>query len=286
MKTNRNMTDRAALNDHRRRALASNNPVMFIHENAAIEFKARLKGFNENFNKVAVITGYCEFWADEFPGATVLPDSELLNLETERYDLIVHAMALHWSDDPIGQLIQCRLALKPGGMILAASLGGETLSELRHSIMHAEIAVKGGVSPRIAPMNEVQTMGELLQRAGCSFPVVDKVGLTATYESVFHLMRDLRMMGETNALSDRAKLFAPRALFSKTSEIYSDLFQVATKRVRATFELIFLTARAPGPAHPPRTDSTVATPRIALSANRVRKNPASHSKVPMERPIS
>ena len=103
---------------------------------------------------------------------------------------------MHWSDDPVGQLIQSRRALKPDGLFMGTAFGGETLTELRAALGQAEIEIAGGLSPRVAPMADIRDLGALLQRAGLALPVADSFAITATYESPIHLMHDLRAMGE------------------------------------------------------------------------------------------
>ncbi len=154
-------------------------------------------------------------------------------------------MALQWADDPVGQLVQARRALRPDGLFLAVFPGGQTLSELRAALAEAETALRGGLSPRVAPMGELRDLGGLLQRSGFALPVADTAPLTVTYRSALHLMRDLRAMGETNALAARDRRFAPRALFARAAEIYHAHFAADADRVRATFELVFLTGWAP-----------------------------------------
>lgn len=218
---------------------------MFLQESAAAEVKDRLSMVNRPFTQPAIVTPFPEVWARYFPTAQIVPDSDTLSLEQGAHDLVVHAMSLHWANDPVGQLIQCRRSLKPDGLMIAATLGGQTLQELRRSIGQAEITLTGGLSPRVAPMGEIRDLGALLQRAGFALPVADSLPLLTEYRDAMHLMQDLRQMGETNALSDRRRGFAPRDLFRKTAQLYTDHFSTAAGRVSATFEIVFLTGWAP-----------------------------------------
>jgi SAM-dependent methyltransferase len=99
-----------------------------------------------------------------------VPADEVLDLRPGTHDLVVHAMALHWADDPVGQIVQCRRALKADGLFLAAAFGGETLHELRTVLAEAEIAETGGLSPRVAPMAEVRQMGAFCKGRGLPCP--------------------------------------------------------------------------------------------------------------------
>lgn len=218
---------------------------MFLHDEALFEVQERLIDVNRTFTSAAVVTGHPEFWAHAFPQATVVADTDTLALEPQSHDLVVHAMALHWANDPVGQLVQCRRALKPDGLMLVAMLGGQTLVELRAALAQAEVSLTGGLTPRVAPMGEIRDLGGLIQRAGLALPVADSAKRTVTYASPLELLRDLRAMGETNALADRHKNTPPRHLFSQMARIYSETYPSGGDRVAATFEMIFLTGWAP-----------------------------------------
>ncbi len=236
------LTDTNALRLHRDRARASS---LFLQESAADEIEHRLLMVKREFTKIAVITPFAEVWRQRLPNAEIWPDEETLGLETVSFDLVIHSMSLHWSNDPVGQLIQCRRALKPDGLMIAATLGGQTLQELRSALGSAEIAVTGGLSPRVAPMGEIRDLGALLQRAGFALPVADSVSLSVEYRDMMHLMHDLRQMGETNALEQRQRRSTPRRLFDLAAETYKNNFSTDTERLKATFDIVFLTGWAP-----------------------------------------
>ena len=240
------LTDRVALTRNRNRAMAS--PVTFLHEAARDEIEDRLALVKKSFRNPAVIRGFAAFWDDFLSEARRIDDEEVLPLEGNTHDLVVHAMCLHWADDPVGQLIQARRALMPDGLFLGVMLGGETLHELRAALAQAESDLFGGLSPRVAPMAEIRDLGALLQRAGYALPVADSVRLTATYASPLHLMKELRFMGEGNALQSRRRTPTSKALFARACEIYTDSFGDEEGRVPATFELIVLTGWAPDPS--------------------------------------
>ena len=235
----------------------------FLHDIARAELQERLIEVNRTFTNVAVVTGHPHLWADVVPGATILPDSETLALEPGHFDLVIHAMALHWANDPVGQIIQCRRALRPDGLFLAAMFGGQTLSQLRIALSEAEVAVSGGLSPRILPMADVRDMGGLLQRAGLALPVADTLPQNVSYPSLAALAKDLRAMGENNALSQRQRIGMTRALWSKTQETYAAHFANPGNRLLATFELIFLAGWAPAENQPQPLRPGSAKTRLA-----------------------
>ncbi len=172
-------------------------------------------------------------------------DEERLPFAPSSLDAVISNLALHWVNDLVGTLIQVRMALKPDGLLLAALLGGETLVELRHVLAESEIAITGGLSPRLSPMVDVRDAGALLQRAGFALPVVDTDRITVTYPDAFALMRDLRAMGESNALADRPRTFSRRDVFLHAASLYHDRHADQEMRIPATFDIIYLTAWAP-----------------------------------------
>ncbi len=250
--------DRHALEARRRRA-ARLGPALFLHEEAALEIKERLKDINRAFTNVVIVTGFPDFWQGEFPQATLVEDTPVLPLELARFDLVIHAMCLHQANDPVGQLIQCARALQPDGLLLVATFGGQTLTELRAALGQAEVAVLGGLSPRVAPMADIRDAGALLQRAGLALPVADADPRRVSYASVDALMHDLRAMGEANALNARDKRFVTRKLFEKAEVAYPK----EDGRVVATFELLYLTGWVPDASQQKPLRRGSATARLA-----------------------
>jgi SAM-dependent methyltransferase len=178
------------------------------------------------------------------PGS-VLGDEERLPFGGERFDLAVSLLALQGVNDLPGTLVQIRRALRPDGLFIAALLGGSTLTELRQAFTQAEAELEGGASPRVAPFADLRDVGGLLQRAGFSLPVTDSDILRVRYASPFALMRDLRQMGLTNVLSDRRKTPLRRATLLRAAEIYAERFADPDGRVRATFEIVWLSGWTP-----------------------------------------
>ena len=261
MSTPPNLFDRHALTRHRAR---TEREALFLHEAAIDEVEDRLQLVKRSFNSIGIVSPFADLWRAGFPEARIVPDSEILDLEPESCDLIVHSMSLHWANDPVGQLIQCRRALKPDGLFLGLMLGGRTLSELRAALSEAESRLTGGLSPRINPMAEIRDTGALLQRAGLNLPVVDSFDTTASYRDIWHLMRDLRAMGETNALSQRRRGFSRRGIFDLAQDIYGEHFtDPNTNRLLATFETLCLTGWAPDDSQPKPLRPGSATARLA-----------------------
>jgi SAM-dependent methyltransferase len=178
----------------------------------------------------------------------VVADEEALPFRDASLDLVVSALSLQFVNDLPGALVQIRRALKPDGLFLAALLGGETLTELRQAFAAAESDVEGGISPHVAPFADLRDLGALSQRAGFALPVTDTDRVVVRYDTVFGLMHDLRRMGATNALHDRRRTPLKRATLMRMAEIYMQRFADADGRVRATFEIVWLSGWAPDPS--------------------------------------
>jgi SAM-dependent methyltransferase len=176
----------------------------------------------------------------------VISDPDFVPFREASFDLVASNLLLHWVGDLPGALVQLRRVLRPGGLLLATLFGGQTLVELRTALFEAELAEEGGVSPRVSPTIELGDAAALLQRAGFSSPVADSETITVTYPDILALMRDLRGMGETNALSAR-RGFLRRATLARAGAIYAERFAGADGRIPATFEAVFLTGWAPHP---------------------------------------
>lgn len=237
------LTDPAAF--ARNRARARRAPELFLHELVADEVQDRLIEVNRAFTDVAVVTAFPQVWQDRLPGARMLAEGEVLDLAPGSQDLVIHALSLHWANDPVGQIIQCARALRPDGLFLAGLFGGQTLAELRAALAEAEAAVSGGLSPRVLPMGEIRDLGALLQRAGFALPVADSLTQRVSYRDALHLMHELRAMGEGNALAGRLRRFTGRGVLAQAAALYAAHYPEAEDRIRATFEIVFLTGWKP-----------------------------------------
>lgn len=175
----------------------------------------------------------------------VIADEEALPFADASLDLAVSTLGLHHVNDLPGTLVQIRRALKPDGLFLAALLGGETLMELRQAFTQAEAEIEGGVSPHVSPLADLRDIGALLQRAGFALPVTDVDRLTVRYATPFALMQDLRRMGATNALVERRRRPMRRTTLLRMTEIYAERFSDPDGRVRATFDIVWLSGWAP-----------------------------------------
>lgn len=258
--------DRALLAQRRRRACAL-GPVTFLIDRVAEDMVERVSAVRRRFDAVVdlgtptdavrraiLAAGAVERVIAAVPmpakgvderTPTVVADEERLPFRDASLDLVVSGLALQFVNDLPGSLVQIRRALKPDGLFLAALMGGETLTELRQAFATAEAEIEGGVSPRVAPFADVRTMGALLQRAGFALPVVDVDHVVARYDSPLRLMRDLRRMGGTNLMVERRRGALRRQTLARLIEVYAERFADPDGRLRASFDIIWLSAWAP-----------------------------------------
>lgn len=206
--------------------------------------------------------------------AVALPvsDTEPLALVPASIDLVVSALALQFVNDLPGVLAQIRRALRPDGLFLAALIGGETLTELRQSFAAAESEVEGGLSPRVAPFADLRDLGALLQRAGFALPVTDVDRIVVRYDNAFALMQDLRRMGATNILNERRRTPSRRATFVRMAQIYAERFSDSDGRIRATFDIVWLSGWAPHESQQKPLKPGSAKMSLADAVNRARKD--------------
>jgi SAM-dependent methyltransferase len=253
--------DRVLLRLRRRRANAL-GPVTFLLDRVADDMADRLAAVLRRFDvavdlgtpgpavraAIARLGSVGKIVAvDAISTATVIADEEMLPFGDATIDLVVSGLTLQFANDLPGVLVQIRRALKPDGLFLAALLGGETLTELRQSFAEAESDIEKGISPHVAPFADLRDLGALLQRAGFALPVTDADRVTVRYGTVFELMHDLRRMGATNALLARRRTPLRRATLLRMAEIYASRFGDPDGRVRATFEIVWLSGWAPHP---------------------------------------
>jgi SAM-dependent methyltransferase len=263
--------DRSLLRRRRRRALRL-GPETFLLDRVAADFADRLAVVLRRFDLAADIgtptAAVCAALArsgsigamiavdamhDGAPGLTgdhvaalrVVADEEALPFADASLDLAVSGLALQAVNDLPGALVQIRRALKPDGLFVAALLGGDTLTELRQSFAAAESERDGGVSPRVAPFPDVREMGALLQRAGFALPVTDADRVTVRYATPIRLLRDLRRMGAANPLVERRRVPLRRATLMRAMEVYAERFADPDGKVRASFDIIWLSGWSP-----------------------------------------
>ena len=254
------LIDREALRARQARA-ARLGPATFLLDRVAEDMRERLGAVLRDFKDVAdvwtpadVLDGVLgnalgRAASDQFASTARVgmfdAADEALQLAPESLDLALSALALHFANDLPGVLAQIRRALRPDGLFLAALLGGDTLTELKQSYTAAEVELEGGLSPRVLPFADLRDLGALLQRAGFALPVADVDRVVVRYDNAFALMQDLRRMGATNVLMERRRTPLRRATLLRMAQIYGERFADSDGRIRATFDIVWLSGWAP-----------------------------------------
>jgi NADH dehydrogenase [ubiquinone] 1 alpha subcomplex assembly factor 5 len=268
--------DRTAVRDHRDRAAALVDRVAPLLAEVAGRLIERLDDTTRRFRQALDIggrgvvapllreRGIAVVSADLSPrmaarsgGLAVAADEEWLPFRNGAFDLIVANLSLHWTNDLPGALIQLRSALEPEGLLLASLPVLGTLDALRGTLTEAEVAMRGGASPRISPFPTLRDCAVLLQRAGFVLPVVDRETISLAYDGGLGLLRDLRAAGETNAVALRDRRIPPRALFAAALAA----LPVREGRIPVALELAMLTGWAPGPAVFSHAERAPASPK-------------------------
>ena len=247
--------DRALLRARQDRARRG-GPATFLLDRVTEDMADRLAAVTREFADAAEIWTPGELLrepvADRFRSIVRvgLDETEALPLPPESIDLAVSALAFQFVNDLPGVLAQIRRALRPDGLLLAAMIGGDTLTELRQAFAEAEAECEGGVSPRVAPFADLRDVGALLQRAGFALPVTDVDSLVVRYDNAFALMADLRRMGATNVMIERRRTPTRRATLLRMAQIYTSRFADPDGRIRASFDIIWLSGWAPHESQP------------------------------------
>ncbi len=289
--TSPNIFDRRHIRGNLERAGASLPKTGFLIEHAADEIASRAAAIRRTFKRAADVGSYygpmARSLSQAIPGISVISLSatqalaalcpapravaseEALPLRDGSLELVTSALSLHLVNDLPGALIQIRRALRPDGLFLAALLGGDSLIELRQAFMEAETETARGVSPRVFPTADARDAGALLQRAGFALPVVDSETLTVNYADPLALMKELKAMGAANPLIGRSKKPLRRDTLARAAAIYSDRFPTASGRVRATFEIIYLSGWAPHESQQKPLKPGSAAARLADALNTV-----------------
>lgn len=246
------------MRQRKRHARAGFREAAFLHRRAAADLAERLEAIPRQFERVLALGGEGLVSAEiaqrpelaarighVIEASLADVDPEHLPFAVGAFDLIVAPLALHWVNDLPGALVQMRLALKPDGLLLASMFGGETLNELRLSLLEAEAEITGGAAMRVAPFADLQDIAGLLQRAGFALPAADRDVVIVRYREPMRLLADLRAMGETAALAERPPRTLSRRILARAFEIYRQRFADDDGRVRARFEILTATGWSP-----------------------------------------
>lgn len=149
------------------------------------------------------------------------------------YDLIISNLELHYENNIIEKLASYREMLSDGGAIICTLFGGKTLVELRQVLEQAELATRGGVSPRVIPMVDVKDAGQLLQMAKYSYAIADLDQIEVHYTNFQDMLTHPKKIGQSNAITARDKRYPGSKLFKEAASI-------ANTNLKSTYEIVTL----------------------------------------------
>ncbi len=161
----------------------------------------------------------------------VCGDVEKLPLAKNVTELFFSSLMLQWCNDLDVAFTQVKNTLKKQGLFLFATLGPDTLKELRSSWA----AVDDGV--HVNTFMDMHDVGDALVRAGFVEPVMDVENITMTYEDCFSLMKDLKALGANNADTERRKGLTGKNEMKNMIAAYEN-FRVEG-RLPASYEIVY-----------------------------------------------
>jgi len=162
----------------------------------------------------------------------VCADIEAMPIATASVDMVWSNLAVQWCNDMDTVLQEFRRVLKPEGLLMFATLGPDTLNELREA--------SGNGHTHVSRFIDMHDIGDALTRAGFSAPVLDVMHYTLTYDTVESVMRDLKAIGAHNATAGRAKGLSGKGFLHKLRQGY-EVFRRDGK-LPATYEVVFVHA--------------------------------------------
>lgn len=174
----------------------------------------------------------------------VCGDARALPLADGAIDVLFSNLCLQWVEDLDGVFAEFRRVLRPDGLLLVSTFGPETLWELRDAFAQADDA------PHVSPFVDIAGFGDALVRAGFHQPVLDREEERSHEPDLPALMRGLRAIGATNALSARRASLTGRGRFSAAAQAYE--VHRNAHGLPATWEIISAMAWAPAAGTPIR----------------------------------
>lgn len=159
-------------------------------------------------------------------------DMERLPFAGQSIDLVFSSLSLQWSNQLDQVFAELKRIGKSGGLLMFATLGVDTLKELRSS--NAEISP----GPRVHQFPDMHDVGDMMMTAGLSQPVLDREEIVLEYREFKGLLDDLKLIGATNALQSRSRgLTTP----SRLKNLEAAYRQVGFENglFRSTWEVIY-----------------------------------------------
>lgn len=195
----------------------------------------------------------------------ILADARALPVADHSVDLIHSNLCLQWVEDLPTVLNGFRRVLKPGGMLLFSTFGPMTLYELRMSFAQAD-----DEAPHVSPFADIQQWGDALVAAGFRNPVLDRDLIIEKHPSFQALLRSLKTIGATNAMSERRRSLTGKSRFARAAKAYAQWSDPTTDELPASWEVIRALAWAP-PMDAPIRHAGMDEVRVPVSSLKVRR---------------
>lgn len=228
--------DRSKLKNNRGKALVGINNSLFIKQ-AANDIIDRLKMIDKNLVDILEISTKCghltkllkAIYKDAKIIATDMSyplldsfehnnklciDEEHLEFPENSFDLIVYSLGLHSINDVQRFLFNIRKCLKPNGIFIGNFVGGDSLKNLRKSLIGLEIESNSQHSPHISPFIHFDHVPILLSKAGFNEVIVDYENIELKFDNPLELMREIKNIGESNSLILRQNYAISKKMYS------------------------------------------------------------------------
>lgn len=191
--------------------------------------------------------------------AFVCGDAEALPIADHSIDLIFSSLMLQWCSDLEHTFAEFHRVLRPGGLLMFATFGPDTLKELRRSWQAAD----EGTRIHVHDFIDMHDVGDALLRAGLADPVMDVEHFTLTYSDAYQLMRELKTLGAHNVATERNHGLTGKERLQRMAAAYEQFRQDGV--LPATYEVVY--GHAWGAERP---SADVSFPVSQLQASRPR----------------
>ncbi|MEE8320272.1 MAG: malonyl-ACP O-methyltransferase BioC [Gammaproteobacteria bacterium] len=158
-------------------------------------------------------------------------DAEMLPMADRSIDLVFSSLMLQWCNDLDAVFAGAGRVLRPQGLFIFATLGPDTLKELRLSWEEVDKDM------HVNMFLDMHDVGDALMRAGFDAPVLDVERFTLTYEDGYKLMRELKDLGAHNVNAGRRRTLTGKNRMQKMLAIYDRFRQDG--RLPATYEVVY-----------------------------------------------
>jgi malonyl-CoA O-methyltransferase len=144
----------------------------------------------------------------------VCADAHNIPLADNSVDMVFSSLAIQWCNDLDQVFKEFRRVLKPEGLLMFATLGPDTLRELRLSWRAVDDYA------HVSAFMDMHDIGDALMRTRMADPVMDVETITLTYDDVRGLVRDLKTLGSRNAAQGRQHSLTGKQRFAAMEAAY------------------------------------------------------------------